>query len=152
MALLVALTEEPFEPPATPKGLTFKALFLFATASARRVSEINALCIDRPFLIQNLQSFRLTLNAVFLPNTFVGVALSLDLQLTSFYPEPTSPWEQGLQLLICLVGALRIYLQCMTNFCGQNRSLFVHWDEEGLYGSTGYAPASVQLCVLLIAI
>ncbi len=50
--VLAALIEKPFEPlhQATPRDLMLKVLFLLAATSARRVSEINALCIDSPFL------------------------------------------------------------------------------------------------------
>ena len=52
LVVLVALTEDLFKHVhrATPKDLMLKVLFLLATASARRVSEIHALCIDPPDL------------------------------------------------------------------------------------------------------
>ena len=128
--VLVALTEKPFEPlrQAMPRLLTLKMLFLLATASARRVSELHALCIDPPFLIQNLLSFHLGPNPAFLPKTSMEVALSSDIELSSFYPEPSSPLERGFQLM-CPVCALRYYLQCTACSRGQSRALFVHWDE-----------------------
>ncbi len=45
------------------------ALFLLAPASTCRASQIHALCIDPTFLIQKPQSFRLALNAAFMPKT-----------------------------------------------------------------------------------
>ena len=76
---LAALIEKPFEPlhQATPWNLTLKVFFLLAATSTRRVSEIHALCIDRPFLIQNPRSFHLAPNPAFLPKTSTEVALSL---------------------------------------------------------------------------
>ena len=103
-------------------------LFLLAATSARRVSEIHALCIDSPFLIQNPQSFRLAPNPAFLPKTSTEVVLSSDLEITTFYPEPTNALERGFHLM-CPVCALRIYLRCTEHSRGPNWSLFVHWDE-----------------------
>ncbi len=56
------------------------------------------------------------------------MALSSDLEITAFYPEPTNDLERGFHLM-CLVCALRIYLRCTEHSLGPNRSLFVHWDE-----------------------
>ncbi len=130
--VLVALTAKPFEPlrQAMPLDLMPKVLFLLAVASARRVSEIHALCIDPPppFLIQNPRSFHLAPNPRFVPNTSMDVALSSDLEITAFYPEPTSPLEQCLHLM-CIFHALHIYLQSTEHTHGPNRSLFIHWDE-----------------------
>ena len=110
--VLAALTAKPSEPlrQATPRLLTLKTLFLLAAASARRVSELHALCIEPPFLIQNPRSFRLAPNPAFLPKTSTEVALSSDIELSSFYPEPSSPLERGFHLM-CPVRALPIYLQ-----------------------------------------
>ena len=128
--VLAALIEKPFEPlrQATPRNLMLKVLFLLAATSARRVSEIHALCIDPPFLIQNPRSFRLAPNPAFLPKTSTEVALTSDLEITAFYPDPTNDLERGFHLM-CPVHALRIYLRCTEHSRGANRSLFVHWDE-----------------------
>ena len=105
-----------------------KVLFLLAATSARRVSEIHALCIDPPFLIQNPRSIHLVPNLVFLPKTSTEVALSSDHEIIAFYPEPTNALERGFQLM-CPVRALRIYLRRAEHSRGPNRSLFIHWDE-----------------------
>ena len=119
--VLAALIEKLFEPlhQATPQNLMLKVLFLLAATSARRVSEIHALCIDPPFLIQNPRSFRLAPNPAFLPKTSTEVALSSDLEITAFYPEPTNTLEWGLHLM-CLVRALRIYLRHTEHSRGPN--------------------------------
>ncbi len=111
--VLAALTKEPFEPvhQDMPWELTLKVLFLLATTSARRVPEIHVLCINTPFLIQNPRSFCLAPNPAFMPKTSTEVALSLDLEITAFYPEPTNALEWGFHLM-CPVRALRIYLRC----------------------------------------
>ena len=88
--VLAAVTEKPFEPlrRATPHDLMLKVLFLLATTSAHRVSEIHALCIALPFLIQNPQSLHLAPYPAFLQKTSTEVALSSDLEITATYPEP----------------------------------------------------------------
>ncbi len=128
--VLAALIEKPFEPlhQATPQILTLKVLFLLAATSARRVSEIHALCIDPPFLIQSPRSFCLVPNPAFLPKTSMEVTLTSDLEITAFYPEPSNDLELGFHLM-CLVRALHIYLRRTEHSRRANRSLFVHWDE-----------------------
>ncbi len=122
--VLAAIIEKPFEPlrQATPQNLTLKLLFLLAATSARRVSEIHALCIDPPILIHNPWSFRLAPNPAFLSKTSKEVALSSDLEITAFYPEPTNALERDLHLM-CPVRALCICLRCTEHSCGPNRSL-----------------------------
>ncbi len=117
--VLAALIEKLFEPlhQATPQNLMLKVLFLLAATSARRVSEIHALCIDPPFLIQNPRPFRLAPNPTFLPKT--EVALPSDLEIIAFYTEPTNALERGLHLM-CLVRALRIYLRHTEHSSGPN--------------------------------
>ncbi len=127
LVVLAALTEEAFEPlcRATPKDLPLKALFPVAAASALRVCEMHALCINPPFLIQNPRSFHLAPNPEFLPKTPMEVVLFSELELTTFYSKPTSPLERGLHF-ISLVYVLHIYLQCMAHPHGP---LFGHWEE-----------------------
>ncbi len=50
------------------------------------------------------------------------MALSSDLEITVFYPEPTNALEQGLHLM-CLVRALRIYLYRPRKFVVRQPSL-----------------------------
>ncbi len=66
---------------------------------------------------------------MFLPKTSTEVALTSDLEITAFCPDPTNDLERGFHLM-CLVHALRIYLRRTEHSRGANRSLFVHWDEE----------------------
>ncbi len=73
-------------------------------------------------------SFRLAPNPAFLPKTCIEVALSLDLEITAFYPEPTNALERGFHL-IYPVRALHIYLRHTEHSRETNRSLFFHWDE-----------------------
>ncbi len=57
--VLAALSKKLFEPlhQPMPWDLMLKVLFLLAATFAHRVSEIHALCINPPFLIQNPQVF-----------------------------------------------------------------------------------------------
>ncbi len=102
LVVLVALTEEPFKHVhrATPKDLMLKVLFLLATASTRRDSEIHALDALIPLSLFRTQG--LTPHPAFLPKTFTEVALSLNLEITAFYPEPASSLERGLWSRVCI--------------------------------------------------
>ncbi len=105
--ILVAFTEKPYEPLhfAPPKPLMLKVLFLIAAASNRSISELHALCIDPPFLLENPLSFLLAPNPAFWPKTATEVALTLDIELRAFYPEPICPLERWFQL-VCPVRVL----------------------------------------------
>ncbi len=76
-----------------------------------------------PFLFRT-QYFRLAPNPAFLPKTSMEVALSSDLEITAFYPEPPtpSPLERGFHLM-CLVRVSRIYLRRTKYTRGPNRFL-----------------------------
>ena len=130
--VLSALTKKLFEPlrQAAPRDSTLKVLFLLTATSAYRVSEIYTESIP-PFLSRT-QYFRLALNAVFLPKTSTGVALSSDLEITAFYPDPINALEWGFHLM-CPVRALRISLRHTEHFRGPNRSRFIHWDEGSVH-------------------
>ncbi len=65
--------------------LTLK-LFLLAATSARQVSELHALCIKPPFLLENPLSFVLALNTAFFPKTATKFVLSLVIELSVYYP------------------------------------------------------------------
>ncbi len=129
--VLAAIIEPPYEPlrHATLKDLTLTTLFLIAAASARRVSELHALCTVPPFLIERPGSYTLTTNPAFLPQTATEVAFSSDLELSAFLPNPQTPGERGLRLM-CPVRVLRYYLPRTPPLRGNNTALFVHWDED----------------------
>ncbi len=127
-AVLVALGEDRFEPlrQVDMEHLTYKTLFLVAVASARRISELHALSVHLPFLIENPLSFILAVNPAFLPKTNTQEALDSDIELWAFVPNPTSKYERLLQRM-CPVKALKIYLDHTREVRGQNRALFVHF-------------------------
>ena len=56
--VLAALREYPYEPleDAPLQHLTLKAIFLLAITSVRRVSELQALCAQPPFVLVNPRS------------------------------------------------------------------------------------------------
>ena len=118
--VLVALTEEPFEPlwQTLPRFLTLKAIFLLATASAHMFSGI-ALCIDHLFLIRNSRPFRLVHGGV----PFLAPRAYHLLARAYYLLQPINLH------LLCSVHALCIYLHPTALCRGQNRSLFVYWDE-----------------------
>ena len=131
LSVLAAIVEPLYEPlrHATLKDLTLKTLFLIAAASARRVSELHALCTVPPFLIERPGSFTLTTNPAFLPKTATRVVLSSDIELSAFHPASQSDLERGLRLM-CPVWALRYYLQRTQPLRGNNTALYVHWEED----------------------
>ncbi len=85
-SVLVALGEDRFEPlrQVDMEHLTYKTLFLVALASARRISELHALSVQPPFLIENSLSFNLAVNPAFLPKTNMSEALDSDIELQAF--------------------------------------------------------------------
>ncbi len=106
--------------------LTYKTLFLVALASTRRISELQALSVQPPFLIENPLSFNLGVNPAFLPKTNTQEALDSVFELQAFVPNHSSKYERLLQRM-CAVRALKIYLERTKEVRGQNRALFVHF-------------------------
>ncbi len=78
------------------------------------------------------------------------MALSSDLELSAFYPEPTSPAKREFHLM-CPVLTLRIYLQTYLSpkcICGRNISVLSTGIKErsiALYQSIGSAPVFQRL-------
>ena len=123
--VLAALREAPYEPlkKASLKALTFKTLFLVAITSARRVSELQALCAVHPFLILNPKSVKLLINPTFCPKTTTEVALRGLIELTQFPAKIRSDmdkeWHKN-----CPVRAVRCYLERTADIRVDNQ-LFV---------------------------
>ncbi len=122
------LGEERFEPlcQVDMKHLTYKTLFLVALSSARRISELHALLVQPPFMIENPLSFNLAVNPAFVRKTNTQETLDSDIELQAFLPNPTSKYERFLQRM-CPVRALKIYLDCTKEVRGKNRALFVYF-------------------------
>ncbi len=89
-SILVPLGEDRFEPlhQVDMEHLTYKTLFLVALASARRISELHALSVQPPFLIENPLSFNLAVNPAFIPKTNTQEALDSRIELQAFVPKP----------------------------------------------------------------
>lgn len=99
--VLRRLTRHPFEPMASCdlRLLTWKTAFLVAITSARRVSELVALCRIAPYLIFQPHSVRLRPDATFLPKVVSQFHLSADIILPDFFPTPSSDRERLLHTL-----------------------------------------------------
>lgn len=129
-AVLAALRESPYEPLRTAalKWVTFKAAFLLAITSIRRVSELHALCCAPPYLTLNPRSAILRINPVFLPKTTSTSALHGVIELERFPAEVSSEFDRLLRLN-CPVRALRIYLD-RSKQCRQDNPLFVAFGDN----------------------
>ncbi len=108
---LAAFAEKDYEPlrQVNMEYLTYKMLFLVALGSARRFSELHALSVEPPFLIGNPRSFTLAVNPAFVPKTATDSALSGDIELRAFFPDPSTKYERHLRHM-CPVRALKICL------------------------------------------
>ncbi len=71
----------------------------------------------------------MAVNPAFLPKITTDSALSGDIELKAFVPDPSTKYEQYL-CHMCPVQALKIYLAQMREVRVQNRALFVHFDPD----------------------
>lgn len=105
--VLAFLKGAPFEPLqfASDRDLTLKAVFLVATASARRVCELHALCREPPYFSVRQGGVSLYPRSGFVPkvNTPFHARQALEL------PSLTTEEDPSLRLL-CPCRALRMYL------------------------------------------
>ena len=110
--VLAALREPPFEPlrDIDEKYLSYKIAFLLAVTSARRVSELQALCSERPYVTQNPWSAILRINPAFCPKTASESALKGTLQFQCFPSKVKNAQDHELRKL-CPVRAIKIYLE-----------------------------------------
>ena len=126
-SVLLSLTQSPFEPMASCdlKFLTWKTIFLLAIASARRVSELQALSCDPPFTILKGETASLRTVPSFLPKAATHWHLCQSIELNAFFPHPErknriqQTWHTQ-----CPVRALRFYLDRYKEF-RKSRQLFV---------------------------
>ena len=129
--ILSALREQPYEPMAKAdlKHLTLKTTFLLAITSARRISELQALCMAEPFLIINPASAFLRVNNAFLPKVPSDLALNADIELQAFYPNPHTGVEKE-QRKNCPIRALNYYLAATKLIRKENLNLFVNFTDK----------------------
>ncbi|XP_029471517.1 uncharacterized protein LOC115098760 [Rhinatrema bivittatum] len=126
--VLKALCSVPFEPirRATVKDLTLKVVFLVAVASARRVSELQALSCREPFLRITDSGVSLRTVPSFLPKVVSAFHLNQTVDLPSFSEADRSlPNYRDLRRLD-VRRALLGYLE-VTNPFRKSDHLFVLW-------------------------
>lgn len=135
--VLSRLMAPPFEPihKATLPHLSWKTAFLVAITSARRISEIQALCTKQPYTVFHHNRVVLRTHPSFLPKVVSDFHINQTISLPSFFPNPSSPAERSLHSLD-LKRILKFYLD-KTKGLRKSDQLFVN------YGAmrTGY-PAS----------
>ena len=88
----------------------FWHICLLNSCTHGEISELHALSLEPPFSIENPQSFNLVVNLTFLPTTNMDAALSVDIKLKAFLPDPRSNFECYLWLM-CLVKIIWIVLR-----------------------------------------
>ena len=121
--MLKALAGPPFEPleKASLKHLSYKCAFLLAFASARRVSQITALSVDKDHLVWLQNGVRLSTRVGFLAKN----------QRINYTPDPIviksmETFSRDKEDLVwCPVRALRIYCDRTNKLRGDCKQLFV---------------------------
>ena len=122
--VLMALTEHPWEPLhlCDLKMLTLKTAFLVAIASARRVSELQALCTDEvcyKFVTQDILQLRT--NVAFMPKCKSEFHRAQSIVLKSFKPDAKTTHDKKLHKM-CPVRALKYYRDRTKGFREDNTS------------------------------
>lgn len=107
--MLSKLMGSPFEPihKASLQHLSWKAAFLVAITSARRVSEIQALCANEPYTVFHLNRVVMRTRPSFLPKVVSDFHVNQAISLPTFFPNPSTPAERALHSL-----DLRRFLKC----------------------------------------
>ena len=105
--VLAALKRQPFEPIklASLKHLTWKTVFLLAITSARRASELHALCYKESYLAMSATGVALYPNIDFLPKVASRFHVTQPIEVPAVHGEV----ELRLHLL-CVRWALKFYL------------------------------------------
>ncbi len=133
--VLDSLTKYPWEPmeQADIKHVTLKTIFLLAVTSARRVSELNALCLDKGcYRLITPDILLLRTNVDFMPKCKTEFHRSQEIQLNSFYAKPKTPDEKRLHRM-CPIRALQVYVD-RTKESRKSNQLFVSFKK----GSQGF--------------
>ena len=101
--MLKALTRKPFEPmkEADFRCLTLKTLFLVAITSARRVSELQALCHLEPYLVFRAGSGTLATLKGFIPKVSSAFATKQLINLPALH----SVFDPKPPLAVCTSGS-----------------------------------------------
>lgn len=109
--VLTKLMGAPFEPihRSSLQHLSWKVAFLVAITSARRVSEIQALCCKEPYTVFHLNRVVLRTHPSFLPKVISDFHINQEITLPTFFSNPSSPPERALHSLD-LKRVLKFYL------------------------------------------
>jgi len=126
--VLDCLTKYPWEPihEIDLKYLTLKTVFLLAVTSARRVSELQALCLDGGcyrFITPDILLLRTNVN--FMPKCKTEFHRAQEIQLEAFYPRPTTAKNKKLNSM-CPIRALQAYVE-RTKDLRKTQQLFVSY-------------------------
>lgn len=123
--VLQALTKEPFEPlqRISLRNLTLKTLFLVAITSARRIGELHALSVKRPFLTIYTDRIVLKTDPGFLPKVASAHNRSQEIILPTFCSNPSGEKEGKFHNLDVRRTLLQ-YLEVTSNFRSSD-SLFI---------------------------
>lgn len=123
--VLTRLMGPPFEPmhSCQIQFLIRKVTFLVAITSLRRVSEIQALTIQEPFLQMHHNKVVLRANPKVLPKVISPFHLNQSVELPVFFPQPDSVAERALHTLD-VKRALLYYIERTKSF-RNTKQLFV---------------------------
>ncbi|XP_077125588.1 uncharacterized protein LOC143782239 [Ranitomeya variabilis] len=123
--VLEALTSSPFEPlDSIPlKVLTYKVALLVALTSARRVSDIQALSVDPPYLLIFHDRIVLKPDPSYLPKVASTYHRSQEIFLPSFFDSPVTPEQHKFHTLDVRRAILTYIERCQT--WRGSRALFI---------------------------
>jgi hypothetical protein len=117
--VLAALNKGPFEPlnVADLKHLTWKAVFLVAITSARRVSELQALCHMEPYTVFRDSGVTLATNSGFVPKVNSAFHTSQVLELPALHGETSLHLRK-----LCVRRTLKYYLEATAKYRSEQAS------------------------------
>ncbi|XP_034290509.1 uncharacterized protein LOC117675694 [Pantherophis guttatus] len=130
--VLLALTGPPFEPlrEVSLKFLSFKAAFLVAITSARRISELAALSVRQDLCIIHPDRVILRLDPAFIPKINSTFHRSQEIILPNFCPFPRHRLETVWHKLD-VRRALKIYISRTSSF-RRSEALFVSFQPQSM--------------------
>ncbi|XP_078500130.1 uncharacterized protein LOC144755257 [Lissotriton helveticus] len=99
--VLTELMKAPFEPmhKATLQMLTLKTAFLVAITSLRRVSELQALTLQEPYIQIHNDRVVMRTDPHFMPKVVSKFHINQTIQIPSFFQKPTTKAERALHTL-----------------------------------------------------
>ncbi|XP_078539962.1 uncharacterized protein LOC144824853 [Lissotriton helveticus] len=150
--VLSRLMKEPFEPihKASLQHLSWKAAFLVAITSARRVSEIQALCCQEPYTVFHAAKVVMRPHPKFLPKVISDFHVNQTITLPTLFQNPSSPAERSLHSLY-VRRVLKFYLD-KTKDIRRSDQLFINYGSvrTGLATSkqsiSRWIVSCIQLC------